>query len=412
MSQTVLLSTVKEGQFFSFSGRNYRAIETFTLGTRDYLNAQYTYDGRVSNFDVSGKFGPIPEVVLLDAEPPEFQQLSKNWAQVWNGAYTNPYNGADPEVFVLGGDDTVLEAWKFLRSKKEAGSSYPYWDGFQAEFNVAPSTCLNVQNDFTHANLQAVLKAAQTVDPKAKLTPLSTVDVSMEKLLAAKDEHVTFGCKPSMNAYGLEGLPVDNPRLLLHRFAGGHIHKSYPGLTPAKARQVVKAIDMILGVPSIIMFSKLDSPIRRQFYGLPGEFRMPSHGLEYRVLSSAWLCHPAIAQLVRTMARSAIIMARASLEYVFEHTEEEVVRIILDHDVDEAKKFVKRNQTQYKRLAELSFSHGRVDASSATLKALSSPVNELLDPMKMAANWGIGKWNWQSNSGHPGTTWASFASKL
>lgn len=408
----ISLATVKEGQFFRYNGVSYCTVEIYDLNRCTYLNAQST-GGRIEGFEVSGKYGPIPEVELLDKEPPEFKSSLKNWTRFWSGAYTNPYNGADPEVFVLGKDKTVLEAWKFLKAKKETPSGDPYWDGFQAEFNILPSTCLNAQNDSTHHGLMRVLQLAQTVDAKAHLTPQSTVDVSIEKLLEAKDEHVTFGCAPSMNAYGLEGFPVDNPRRLLHRFAGGHIHKSYPGLTPARARQVVKAIDMIVGVPSIAMFAKLDNPIRRQFYGLPGEFRLPAHGLEYRVLSSAWLCHPAIAQLIRTMVRAAVIMARAQLENVFSYTEEEVVNIILDHDVDAAKKFVERNRTQYEKLVDVNFysSAGYEKTHTVTLKALSSPVDSLIDPMKMEENWGIGKWTWQGNSGHPGTTWASFASK-
>jgi len=347
---------------------------------------------------------PDTKVTVLDKK---FQPNLKNWTNVLaiQGVKAGT-NGADPEVFVLGGDNQVLEAWKFLPSK--ARSDY-YWDGFQAEFQTAVGHCLNYQTDSSRSCLFRIWAAAQKVDPKAKLTPKSTFEIPMAKLLAAKDEHVALGCAPSFNAYGLHGDVPNNPRMLTWRFAGGHIHRGWAGLNRPRADRIVKAVDAIVGIPSITMFQNLDNPVRRKFYGLPGEYRLPKHGLEYRVLSSAWLCHPAISQFTRELVRFSMGLAKAHLEQVFSFKEEDAVRIIMEHDVDAAKKFVKDRKTQYQTLLEQIWS-GYKHPISQGMKLLVSPVEEFVDPDKMEQNWRFNE-EWVFDCGSPNTRWVSFAAR-
>jgi len=163
-------------------------------------------------------------------------------------------------------------------------------------------------------------------------------------------------------------------------------------------------VDAIVGVPSITMFQQIDNPVRRKFYGLPGEFRLPAHGLEYRVLSSAWECHPAIAQFVRDLTRCAMHFGYIGVGNVFDYAEAEVVSIILDHDVDAAKKFVARNSSQYKTLLELLW--GPIPARKG-FDLLSRPVNDFVNPEAMETNWRIGQ-EWLTDSNSPGTRWANF----
>lgn len=331
----------------------------------------------------------------------------KHWPQLIGYSGYKTFNGADPEVFVTDEKGVVIPAWEFLPSKQVAKQTHTnhYWDGFQAEFTMRPSPCLNIQNDYMSLGLGVLLHLARRKFPKAQLSIQNTVDVPLEMLLTAAEEHVTFGCQPSLNAYGLQGEEIANPRLLKHRFAGGHIHKGWKGLTEIRAREVVKALDALVAVPCVTMFEKLDNPIRRKFYGLPGEHRLPVHGLEYRVLSNAWMSHPAIAQFVRETFRLVSGLAQVHMENVFDYQEAEVVDIILNHDVDGAKKLVKRNLSNYTKLYKLAHWEGK--PTQKGLHLLQNSVTEFIDPLKFEQNWRFG--SWVSDSGLPEARWRTFA---
>jgi len=53
----------------------------------------------------------------------------------------------------------------------------------------------------------------------------------------------------------------------------------------------------------------LDEPVRREYYGLAGEYRLPPHGLEYRSLSCAWIFHPKAAATILDLARRVVVYA-------------------------------------------------------------------------------------------------------
>lgn len=407
---TIKASDIKVGDLLNYQGSKVLVEQIIPYHVaRVYFNALFG----IGTSSMQNSMIMLESSTTIDRlEKPEGleQQLRDAWPMRLRGRANWVFNsGADPEIFVMDGKNEVLEAWKFLPSKIEGQPNYQaYWDGFQAEFNLPPATCLNSQNDQTHYALEALLRKARLVDPKAKLTAQSVVPVSIEKLLGAEEEHVAFGCGASLNAYGLVGEPIANPRLVFHRFAGGHIHQGMGQLLPMTAAKHVKAADAIVGMPSLLMFQKLDNPIRRRYYGLPGEYRLPKHGLEYRTLSSAWLCHPAIAQFTRTLYRAAVGLSINNLENVFEYTEEEVVRTILEHDLDSAKKFVKRNAAVYEKLMQVCFPSAEFEhARTRGLKLLHTSVTEFVDVTDLEGNWRINK-SWENDSRSPNTRWSSF----
>jgi len=67
------------------------------------------------------------------------------------------------------------------------------------------------------------------------------------------------------------------------RSAGGHIHVE----TSLDKAAVIRAMDLFLGVPSLILDSK--GGMRRQLYGKAGAYRPKSYGVEYRTLSNFWI---------------------------------------------------------------------------------------------------------------------------
>jgi hypothetical protein len=93
-----------------------------------------------------------------------------------------------------------------------------------------------------------------------------------------------FGCSPDYNAWTLEQNEVSKGDPLL-RTAGGHIHVGYDDPDARVSIELIKAMDLFIGVPSIILDTDTD---RRRMYGKAGAYRLKGYGAEYRVVSNFW----------------------------------------------------------------------------------------------------------------------------
>lgn len=268
--------------------------------------------------------------------------------------------GSDPEIFAEK-DGEVFPAWQWVSGKDKpatwnfgSGSMTGscYWDGFQAEFTTPPSvTCAMVLSDTIHSGLLKLHNLA--TKHGARLSMKSVYQVNPDILAKAAPEHVAFGCSPSKNVYGLKGNTEDGKNVP-YRFAGGHIHL---GLADRREKEalipIVRGLDAILGVAAVSMFANMDNPIRRQFYGQPGEYRTPAHGLEYRVLSNAWLCHPLAMHLVYDLTRSVGGLVQGGMFGDWKATEQETVDTIMTHDVDKARAILERNLSLFTAVIKL-----------------------------------------------------------
>lgn len=262
--------------------------------------------------------------------------------------------GADPEVFINNPKTgEVVPAFTFLRSKDEDGEVY--WDGFQAEFTVAPYNCLDLLCGAIFRNVDRLRSLSKR---HGELSIANTVEISPAVVEASDYEHIKFGCNPSWNAYTREERnPAEglDPYKVTIRTAGGHIHMSTPGSSKRKKTKTyqgkvfkaVKEMDKILGVISVLMFQHYDSPGRRQYYGRAGEFRFTPYGLEYRVLSNAWLVSPIAFHIVFELARHCLSRVFSPADIAsytpWEASEEEVQECINNCDASLAKEIIKRN---------------------------------------------------------------------
>lgn len=256
--------------------------------------------------------------------------------------------GADPEIFLEKSDGTLIPAFTFLPSKyeplqtPEEGCNY-YWDGFQAEYNIVPSAEINDCLKSVRFGLKALLRAAQNSDSSARLSLKTVVETPLEILRELPPEFVEFGCMPSYNVYGIAGMGLDGINCP-YRFAGGHIHFGIAKSDAAmnKIPEIVRALDAILGVACVSLFENFDNPVRRRYYGLAGEHRLPPHGLEYRALSDAWLFNPKLASTVLDLARKVVVWT-VNNKNQWQASEEEVIECMLRSDVDLARKILARN---------------------------------------------------------------------
>lgn len=383
-------------------------IEEGSAGTYVYLN----YLGRegrqsVATVDCDHRKPCLNEVT--EAQMDTWRARRKAWQQAEPGVARSNVaagamaSGADPELFVEDGG-RVVPAWEFLPSKMDAGkagqSNYPYWDGFQAELHVAPKGCHQILMD----GIWTGLKRLKAKMPKGQLSFKTVVTIDEEVLRSAPLQFVQLGCGGSENAYGLHGQLVEDPRGLRWRFSGGHYHMEVQRalMTPRLAERMVRAADMVAGIPSLLMFQHMDSPIRRMYYGLPGEYRMPPHGIEYRFLSSAWMCHPAVAGYTLGLVRLGLKIGLSEMEWMFDYDPEAVPKILLDGDLDAARKHVERNRTIYTQLFEAMAGRSLgvdypLDRDGTLLKKLvAASVDQLVRPVgdfvplgSMDENWNL-----------------------
>lgn len=95
----------------------------------------------------------------------------------------------------------------------------------------------------------------------------------------------TMGCDVSYNAYTFAPNKVDRKDYTL-RTSGFHIHIGYDNPDPEISIEIIKAMDLFLGVPSVLIDPDKE---RRKMYGKAGEYRLTSYGVEYRPLGGFFL---------------------------------------------------------------------------------------------------------------------------
>lgn len=196
--------------------------------------------------------------------------------------------GSDPEGFLVDGDNNFYPSEGLMGGSKyepnviKEGGYAIQEDNVMIEFNVPPTTLDNPKK--LYADIQYVLdhisKRVADKNLSIKMVPSAYFDWKYLETEQAR----TFGCDPDYNAYTLDANQFTNRETNL-RTAGGHVHIGYNEPEASKTLDIVRLLDLFLGVPSIILDKDTE---RRKMYGKAGCFRVTSFGLEYRVLSNFW----------------------------------------------------------------------------------------------------------------------------
>lgn len=229
----------------------------------------------------------------------------------------NGYNfliGADPEFFVTR-NNKLISAYGLIPGTKSAPYRVPKGavqvDGMALEFNIDPADTFSQFEE----HMQTVQDAIMQMIPgyEVLVHPLETsrgtekvlssvADFGLEYIQAQPDEAKELGCSPDFNAYTRAANPRPNADTPF-RTASGHVHIGWR-TTPCDINDpdhleacyaLTKALDLWLGVPSLIWDT---DDRRRQLYGAAGAFRPKPYGMEYRVLSNAWVNNPLLRKTV------------------------------------------------------------------------------------------------------------------
>lgn len=222
--------------------------------------------------------------------------------------------GADPEVFVRVGTQFVSGHNIELGSKdmpQETEHGMVQNDGTALEFNVYPSS---TRKDFVK-NTRAIMKdlssIVEKVVPEAELCAVPTVHFGREYLHSLPREVQALGCSPDYNAYTGEENPLPNIQAPF-RTGAGHVHLGWTNGASSSGQSgidhfrrcagIARELDYFLGLPSLLWDKDED---RRALYGKAGAFRPKHYGVEYRVLSNAWLVNDELIGLVFNQSKKA-----------------------------------------------------------------------------------------------------------
>jgi hypothetical protein len=326
--------------------------------------------------------------------------------------------GSDPEIFAVDTTGDVIPAFCFLGPKKNASTeddrTAPYWDGFQAEFSHHPMTCIAYTVDNIQDKLVQLYRLLMRFDNTARLSADSVLPVRIDPSLDEK--FVQLGCAPSQNVYGFS-TPAVNGRDLPFRFAGGHIHLSVEKSqkTDELVTKVVKILDATIAVMAVSMFRNLDVPVRRKFYGMAGEYRTPEHGIEYRTLSNAWLCHPVATHVIFDLTRIFANYATSTIgDSLLGYLDtKSAVEIVNNCDVDGAVKYINKYQDIFLRAAAIPYGYlpdKYIPVEGASKQPMIEMIKAMIlngieavveDPRKIISNWALDARTWVRHSEAP-----------
>ena len=196
--------------------------------------------------------------------------------------------GADPEVFLVDKDGQPFSAEGLFGGTKYKPKPMGIGEGFfiqednvSAEYNIPPST---TAAGFAR-NIEKGLSYIRSRAKKLKL------NICLESALKFPEQHLTtkhaqtLGYEPDYNIWSMRVNERPVPPKLL-RTAAGHVHASWKDPEPDQVTALVRTLDVILGVPSILVTKKNE---RRSLYGRAGAFRPKDYGVEYRTLDNFWI---------------------------------------------------------------------------------------------------------------------------
>lgn len=196
--------------------------------------------------------------------------------------------GADPELFLTNKDGKFISAVGLIGGSKEKPKKIDkkghavQEDNVMVEYNIPPAVKVA---DFIKSH-EVVLEWLRG-NPKLKGLELNfsaSAEFDPEQLDTPQAQ--VFGCEPDYNAWLMEVNPAIKSKGVRLRTAGGHIHVGYHKADIENQVALIRAMDLFLGVPSIILDP---DKRRRERYGKAGAFRPKEYGVEFRTPSNFWI---------------------------------------------------------------------------------------------------------------------------
>lgn len=244
--------------------------------------------------------------------------------------------GCDPEIFMFK-DGIPVSAHNAIPGTKydpyKVNNGAVQVDGMALEFNIDPS---HTEEEFVNS-VQSVLTTLRSMVPGYDLVPTPVAEFGFDYIKAQPREALELGCDPDYNAWedgAVNPKPDgDNP----FRTGAGHVHIGWTNDMPIEDEghrqagiKLTKQLDAFLALPSLFYDDQVK---RRSMYGAAGAFRTKPYGVEYRVLSNAWLKD---SKLMSWVYKNTILGFNALLsgKRVYEDIDSDMLGQITSHKPD------------------------------------------------------------------------------
>lgn len=204
--------------------------------------------------------------------------------------------GCDPELFIYSNHSKEFKsAHLYVPGNKKSPVKVPRGaiqvDGVAAEFNIVPA---RTQKEFIR-NVRNVVSLLERVirkhDPDLELRATPTAYFNAEVFEAFPPEVKLLGCEPDYNAYTKKVNPKPETNEPF-RTGAGHIHIGWQNEDEIADAHFETCCDLVRNLDVVLANSEPawdKDQKRRELYGKMGAFRPKTYGVEYRVLSNAWL---------------------------------------------------------------------------------------------------------------------------
>ena len=206
--------------------------------------------------------------------------------------------GSDPEFFIFDSNkNEFIASCGWIGGTKQKPVYLEDKLGYQEdnvalEFNVPPTrSSINLLDNVN--KLIGYIETKYSFKEKGyQILPVASAYFSSEQLNS--DQARTFGCDPDYNAWTNKTNEIATVDTTL-RSCGGHVHVGYPNPNVDSNLQIIRLLDLYLGVPSVLLDLDTD---RKLLYGKAGAFRHQPYGVEFRTLSNFWLASQELADWV------------------------------------------------------------------------------------------------------------------
>jgi hypothetical protein len=209
--------------------------------------------------------------------------------------------GTDPEFILKDARGRLKSAIGVVpgtRSRRMAsGGCEFFYDNVLAECAIPPA----VTRDEAVRNVRSALHMYSEIVKPFRMTTEACGEFPAEEL-RHRDAR-SSGCDREYCAYSLRMVPDARVKSAMRRggfrTAGGHVHiGTRMGSSHEDSVMLVRMLDLVLGLASIVMDSSSGARERRRLYGSAGRYRQPAHGVEYRTMGNFWLASPRLVGIV------------------------------------------------------------------------------------------------------------------
>ena len=264
--------------------------------------------------------------------------------------------GTDPEFFVRTKDGKYINAEKMFPGTKEDPYIIESGAGILTD-NVAVEFASPVAEN----GKDLVHKLKHTFHELFRMLPEDMVLDTSPSAIFDEDQLQTeqaqlFGCSPSYDAWELKVNDQPNAENTNMRSIGGHIHVGHKEgdnndflLDPYGKIDMVRVMDGIHGIISVVLDSSKEALERKKLYGKAGEHRPTPYGIEYRTLSTFWLKSPDLVMLISCLTEDALTIVREEKhkDFLKKLGEKEIVSIINTGDIKKANNIINNILPKY-----------------------------------------------------------------